>query len=347
MNSLLYIHPDNLNSWCLITDENGKIVQNVSFDAWGNPRNGDSWSGNYTDELLCDRGFTGHEHLSEFGIINMNGRAYDPMMSMMMSPDSYIQNLDFSQNYNRYSYCYNNPLSYCDPSGEWVEWLLYGVFNGAVNVIWNMDDIDNFAEGVLSFGAGFVSGCLTQGLSECAWAWQVVGGVVGGTLKTGVNSFVRLNTSDNLDWDVMSNSEYKEDVMYAFGSNLAKSVLTSYFVPPTDDDDGKNLCNMLCKEKHNQTLLLTSSKKIVGNIFAGRKVFSGFGITKDNIEDIVPYLECAFDIITDNVTVSASSETLSKINDKLSEFDFKGTMRNFGKDADYCYSQLRSLFLKN
>lgn len=347
VNSFLYVHPDHLNSWCLATDENGKIVQNVSFDAWGNPRDGDSWSGNYNGNLLCDRGFTGHEHFPKFGFINMNGRAYDPIMSMMMSPDSFIQNVDFSQNYNRYIYCYNNPLSYSDPSGEWVEWLLYGMFNGAVNVIWNLDVIDNFAEGVLSFGAGFISGCLTNGLSECSWAWQVVGGVVGGTLKTGVNSFVRQNTGDNLNWDLVYNSKYKEDVLYAFGSSLAKSVLTSYFVPPTDDDDGKNLCNMLCKAKHNQNLLLTSSKKIVGNLFAGRKIFSGFGITKDNLEDIVPYLECVFDIITDNVTVSASSPTLSKINDRLLEFDFKGTMRNFGKDADFCYSQLRSLFLKN
>ena len=345
-NSIMYIHPDHLNSWCMITDENGEIIQNVSFDAWGNARDGDTWSGKYKDNLMCDRGFTGHEHLTDFGIINMNGRAYDPIMSMMMSPDSNIQNLDFSQNYNRYSYCYNNPLSYSDPSGEWIEWLLYGMFNGTVNVICNMDDIDSFAEGLLSFGAGFISGCLSHGLMECSWAWQVVGGVVGGTLKTGVNGFVRQNTGDELDWDVLDNSTYKDEVLYAFGSSLAKSVLTSYFVSPTDDDDGKNLCNMLCKEKHNQNLLLTASKRIAGNIFAGRKVFSGFGITKDNLEDIVPYLECAFDMVTDNVTISASSETLSKINDKLLEFDFKGTMRNFGKDADYCYSQLRSLFLK-
>ena len=116
-NSILYVHKDHLNSWCLVTDENGQVVQDVSFDAWGNLRNGDSWSGDYNGNLLCDRGFTGHEHLESFGIINMNGRAYDPIMSMMMSPDSYTQNLDFSQNYNRYIYCYNNPLSYNDPSG--------------------------------------------------------------------------------------------------------------------------------------------------------------------------------------------------------------------------------------
>ena len=346
-NAFFYIHKDNLESWCLVTDENGNIVQKTSYDAWGNPRNDKTWSGDYLGELLCDRGFTGHEHLCEFGIINMNGRAYDPFVSMMMSPDDYIQNPDFSQNYNRYAYCFNNPLSYSDPSGEWVEWLMYGVFNGVVNVIWNYDNIDNFAEGALVFGAGFIQGCLTEGLSECSWAWQVAGGVIGATLKSGVNGFVKRNTGDGLDWSVMNDSKYQDEVLYACGSSLAKAVLTSYFVQPTDSEEGKNLCNMLCKEKHNQILLLTASKKIAGNLFAGRKIFSGFGITKDNLEDIVPYLECALAMVTDNVTISGSSETLSKLNDKLLGFDFKGVMSKFGNDSDYCYSQIRSLFVKN
>ena len=335
--SIFYIHKDNLESWCLITDEKGDVVQRTSYDAWGNP----------SGDLMCDRGFTGHEHLRGFGIINMNGRAYDPFVSMMMSPDSYIQNPDFSQNYNRYAYCFNNPLSYSDPSGEWVEWFMYGIFNGAVNVIWNIQEIDSFAEGALAFGAGFIQGCLTEGLSECSWAWQVAGGVAGATVKTGVNSFVKRNTGDGLDWNVMKTDKYKDEVLYACGSNLAKSILTSYFTQPTDSEDGKNICNMLCKEKHNQILLLTASKKIMGNLFAGRKIFSGFGITKDNLEDIVPYLECALDIVSDNVTISGSSETLSKINDKLLGFDLKGVMSKFGSDADYCYSQIRALFLNN
>ncbi len=36
----------------------------------------------------------------------------------MLSPDNYVQNPENTQNYNRYSYCMNNPLKYVDPSGE-------------------------------------------------------------------------------------------------------------------------------------------------------------------------------------------------------------------------------------
>lgn len=48
----------------------------------------------------------------------MNGRLYDPMLGRFFSPDNYVQMPDFSQSFNRYSYCLNNPLKYTDPSGE-------------------------------------------------------------------------------------------------------------------------------------------------------------------------------------------------------------------------------------
>ena len=118
-----YILKDNLGSWTTITDSVGAVEQELSFDAWGNRRDPDSWRG--SDQLptpLFDRGFTGHEHLYAFGLINMNGRIYDPQMSSFLSVDAYVQSPDNSQNFNRYAYCLNNPLKYTDPSG----WQLIG-----------------------------------------------------------------------------------------------------------------------------------------------------------------------------------------------------------------------------
>lgn len=48
----------------------------------------------------------------------MNGRIYDPRLGRFLSPDPYVQAPYNSQNYNRYSYCLNNPLKYTDPDGE-------------------------------------------------------------------------------------------------------------------------------------------------------------------------------------------------------------------------------------
>jgi RHS repeat-associated protein len=41
----------------------------------------------------------------------------------MLSPDNFVQNPGYAQNFNRYSYAYNNPLIYTDPDGS----LLLGV----------------------------------------------------------------------------------------------------------------------------------------------------------------------------------------------------------------------------
>lgn len=121
--TLHYIHKDHLGSWSMVTDSNGKAEQETSFDAWGECDN--------PDALLFDRGYSGHEHIRGMNLINMNGRIYDPVTSSMLSPDNYIQKPDFTQNFNRYSYCLNNPLSYTDPDGNsFVETtlLIYFIF---------------------------------------------------------------------------------------------------------------------------------------------------------------------------------------------------------------------------
>jgi len=68
-------------------------------------------------KLVMDRGFTGHEHLDLFELVNMNGRIYDPVIGRFLSADPYSQMPEHTQGLNRYSYCMNNPLSFTDPSG--------------------------------------------------------------------------------------------------------------------------------------------------------------------------------------------------------------------------------------
>jgi len=110
------------------------MLQEYSFDAWGRRRNPIDWSYNLASQpdLFAGRGFTGHEDLPWFNLVNMNGRLYDPLIARFLSPDNYVQAPDFSQAFNRYSYCLNNPLKYTDPSGEFFiidSWLI-GLFSG-------------------------------------------------------------------------------------------------------------------------------------------------------------------------------------------------------------------------
>jgi len=110
---IYYSHKDHLGSIISITDNAGSPVFAASYDAWGKQTI-------TNNTFKYHRGYTGHEHLPEFGLINMNGRMYDPIVGRFLSPDPFVQMPDFSQSYNRYSYCLNNPLIYTDPDGEWI-----------------------------------------------------------------------------------------------------------------------------------------------------------------------------------------------------------------------------------
>jgi hypothetical protein len=47
----------------------------------------------------------------------MNGRIFDPTLGTFLQGDPMVQDPFNLQNYNRYAYCYNNPLTCTDPSG--------------------------------------------------------------------------------------------------------------------------------------------------------------------------------------------------------------------------------------
>ena len=69
----------------------------------GRKRNASDWSkdgvNNYELPWLY-RGYTGHEMLPEFDLINMNGRLYDPIIGRMLSTDNYAGYDGSSQSYS-------------------------------------------------------------------------------------------------------------------------------------------------------------------------------------------------------------------------------------------------------
>ncbi len=116
--TLNYILKDHIGSINYILNKTGNTIEEMNFDAWGNRRNPVNWTyNNVPEDYMFDRGYTLHEHLKEFKLINMNGRVYDPVVARFLSPDPVLQMPEYSQNFNRYSYVLNNPLKYTDPSG--------------------------------------------------------------------------------------------------------------------------------------------------------------------------------------------------------------------------------------
>ena len=129
--SCYHAFTDNLGSFLSVIDETGEKVYQAYYDVWGRL---DKQEDNY-DFLDIRRGYTGHEMLEEFKIINMNGRLYDPYLGRFFSPDNYVQLPYDGQNFNRYSYCLNNPLKYTNPSGEFFEIAAFALFNMASSMM--------------------------------------------------------------------------------------------------------------------------------------------------------------------------------------------------------------------
>ena len=208
---------DYLGSITHIATTSGTLVAEYSYDPWGRLRSPSTQSiytpGNEPD-LFLGRGFTGHEHLTWFGLINMNARLYDPLLGRFLSPDPYVQAPDFTQNFNRYSYALNNPLRYTDEEGEWVHIVIGALVGGVANVLGNLKTCQGFWEFAAAFGIGAAAGAAVAATGGAAAAagggfWAAAGvvavGTAGGASTGFVNDLIRqtgpnFSGIENVNW---------------------------------------------------------------------------------------------------------------------------------------------------
>ena len=297
---------DNIGSIISIYAGDGTQVYSASYDAWGKQTV-------TMNKIGFIRGYCGHEMLNDYQIINMNGRLYDPVLGRFLSPDNFVQTPDFSQNYNRYSYCLNNPLKYTDPSGEFWNLIIGAAIGGVFNWIthgcqFNAEGIGYFATGALagSVGAGIASGTsvamaggnfwsgfagLANGISSTGfWAGAVTGassGFAGGFLSGMGNSLVEgKNIGKSLTSGFLMGAE---DALIGgisgglFGGFDALDKNTNFWSGTADfDANGAYSCSG-CMPSDYKIGESTIKGKYVGT-FEGQKVFESkmLGNIKDN-----------------------------------------------------------------
>ena len=183
-----YVYNDHLGSLDVVVNHAGTITHTASFDAWGNRRNAENWTGafsatslaltNYTNPITL-RGYTGHEMLDDTGLIHMNGRIFDPRLARFMQADPFIQAAVNTQSYNRYSYTLNNPLNATDPSGYfWAELFVAAVVSYGVGDYAQRNGIPFLAQ------IASVAGCITQNPVICGGA--AFGATYGATKNLGL-----------------------------------------------------------------------------------------------------------------------------------------------------------------
>lgn len=161
-------------------------AQDVSFDAWGRRRDGNLWGAptpwtQGLDGILRQtsmHGYTGHEMAESVGLIHMNGRIYDPAIARFLQPDPVIQDPGNSQNWNPYSYVFNNPLVYTDPTGYWGHRQQQYLRTAAAIVI------TVYSGGAAAGSWGFLGMSAAQA-SANAYAVVAIGGFAAGAVQTG------------------------------------------------------------------------------------------------------------------------------------------------------------------
>jgi RHS repeat-associated protein len=179
---------DHLGSTRAVIDQNGTLVEVVSYDAYGAIIKSDILAG---QEEPTKEKFTGKEYdTSGFvpGLIAcgmqldyFGARYYDPEIGTWCSPDA------VGQFFNPYAYAGNgtNPVSYIDEDGNFIQLLILGIWLGLATDMVSQGIRCNYA---LSHG-----GDARFNMSE--WLWSGVfggvsglaGGAVGGAVSTALN----------------------------------------------------------------------------------------------------------------------------------------------------------------
>ena len=164
---------DHLGSIIGVWNASSTLLEEHRYTAWGQRTSS-------TANPRLRRGFTGHVHLPQFGLIDMQARLYDPHLGCFLAPDPYVQAPSMSMNFNRYTYCFNNPLKYTDPTGEFcigAAIFIGGFINFAIQGI--TDNIHSFGDCVKAWTIGGLSG-LTG-----AAAGAAVAGALGAATSVG------------------------------------------------------------------------------------------------------------------------------------------------------------------
>ena len=113
-----------------LTDETGQIVNNYSYDEWGNILN-------KQETISNPIRYAGEYYDEESGLYYLRARYYDPTIGRFISKDSVEGDITNPLTINLYTYCNNNPINMTDPTGHDPVGMSAWVISQGGVVSWN------------------------------------------------------------------------------------------------------------------------------------------------------------------------------------------------------------------
>ena len=127
--------------------ESGNIMASYRYDAFGNVIEHTGIDSNIT--------YAGYQYDKETDLYYLNARYYDSKIARFMTEDTYTGEANDPLSLNLYTYCYNNPIIYIDPTGHYVsDWDRYNLSRDAITQLencgaaWNIARANNDKEGM-------------------------------------------------------------------------------------------------------------------------------------------------------------------------------------------------------
>ncbi len=188
-----------------MVDRNGNIVNNYSYDEWGNITTS-------SETVSNPFKYAGEVYDSETGLYYLKARYYDPSIGRFINEDTVEGQVDNPLSLNLYSYCYNNPIIYKDSTGNKpysikVDSLYtiggYGHYYDYTYTERGSDAITT-ALNFIPYMGTIMTGCyLLTG-------WKEIDGSSAKGLM-GILDRIKANDMTSLSLDILSTLEYLED----------------------------------------------------------------------------------------------------------------------------------------
>ncbi len=254
-----------------LSDDKGSTKAIYFYDAFGQVQ---KKMGSDDNDFL----FAG-EQMDDTGLIYLRARYYDPSVGRFITRDPFAGFASIPTSLNRYTYAYNNPVRFVDPSGKVVPLTIF-VAGGTVNELFYLGHValgDETFSGSVAVGR-FVGGgvgalAFTAALSSTGnpWAAGAAAGAASYTLDTLIVQKGLSAIGVPGDTEKFSYS----DLAVSTGSSAVMGRIGSEIFPPNIGRNPTNLKAMLTGKQMQKELLRDAfeqaGQEFISSVYAGFK----------------------------------------------------------------------------